>query len=161
MREPTTQTPGPPTLKWRNAALSPTKAKRPENPSRKENAHRFTTESRIRRRHTEPPEPLDLQDGALVTLYIDGQSDNTGQQHNAPEIAAKYAGRGQWTHSTTRQPTGHRTTGTTCTNTPRRSTDAGSVHCADRTLQPCSQLMHTPLRLKPQTATGQPKREMT
>ena len=34
-----------------------------------------------------PLEPLDLQEGTLVTLYIEEQSDNSGQQHSAPEIA--------------------------------------------------------------------------
>ena len=32
-------------------------------------------------------EPLDLQEGTLVTLYIEEQSDNSGQQHSALEIA--------------------------------------------------------------------------
>ena len=32
-------------------------------------------------------EPLDLQEGTVVTLYIEEQSDNSGQQHNALEIA--------------------------------------------------------------------------
>ena len=34
-----------------------------------------------------PLEPLELREGTVVTLYIEGQSDNTGQQHNALEIA--------------------------------------------------------------------------
>ena len=34
-----------------------------------------------------PLEPLDLQEGTLVTLYIEEQTDNSGQQHNALEIA--------------------------------------------------------------------------
>ena len=32
-------------------------------------------------------EPLDLQEGTLVTPYIEEQSDNSGQQHSALEIA--------------------------------------------------------------------------
>ena len=34
-----------------------------------------------------PLEPLDLREGTLVTLYIEEQDDNSGQQHNALEIA--------------------------------------------------------------------------
>ena len=34
-----------------------------------------------------PSGPLELQEGTVVTLYIDEQEDNGGQQHNALEIA--------------------------------------------------------------------------
>jgi len=34
-----------------------------------------------------PLEPLELQEGTVVTLYIEEQSDNTGEQHIALEIA--------------------------------------------------------------------------
>ena len=34
-----------------------------------------------------PMEPLDLQGGTVVTLYIEEQSDNSGQRHNTLEIA--------------------------------------------------------------------------
>ena len=34
-----------------------------------------------------PLGPLDLQEGTLATLYIEEQTDDSGQQHNALEIA--------------------------------------------------------------------------
>ena len=38
-------------------------------------------------RTLKPLESLDLQEATVVTLYIEEQSDNSGQQHNALEIA--------------------------------------------------------------------------
>ena len=34
-----------------------------------------------------PLEPLELQEGSVVTIHIEEQSDNGGRQHNAMEVA--------------------------------------------------------------------------